>query len=71
LLSEVPIDPFSDQPLVYKKTDNGFTLYSVGYNFKDDGGVPGQYEGTNKNPQARRWTQYGDVVFWPVEKAVN
>ena len=67
LLNEVPIDPYSDKALVYRTTNNGFTLYSVGYNFIDDGGVQGKYKGTNKNPQSRRWTQHdGDAVFWPV-----
>ena len=67
LLSEVPIDPYSDKPLVYRQTDDGFTLYSVGYNFMDDGGVPGEYKGINKNPQAKRWADNGDAVFWPIE----
>ena len=63
LLKKVPIDPFSDKPLVYKKTEDGFTLYSVGENFKDDGGVPGEYKGRNK----KLWTNNGDAVFWPVQ----
>ncbi len=29
-LKELPMDPFSDKPLVYKKTDDDFILYSVG-----------------------------------------
>ena len=53
LLTEIPIDPFSDKPLVYKKTDRDFTLYSVGDNFEDDGGV-GQSN------------QDGDRVYWPI-----
>ena len=67
LLKEVSIDPFSDKPLVYRKTDDGFILYSVGFNFIDDGGVSGEYEGTNKNSHARRWTDDGDAIFWPVD----
>jgi hypothetical protein len=70
LLKVMPIDPFSDKPLIYKKTDEGFTLYSVGLNFTDDGGVPAEYESEkrNKNPQARKWGNNGDAVFWPVDK---
>jgi len=66
LLKEIPIDPFSDKPLVYRKGEDGFMLYSVGKNFIDDGGVRGVYEGTNKNPSAQLWVDNGDAVFWPV-----
>ena len=38
-LSEIPIDPFSGESLIYKKTFNGFILYSLGPNMKDDGGI--------------------------------
>ena len=38
-LKDLPMDPWSDKPLVYKKGDDGFMLYSVGDNFKDDGGI--------------------------------
>jgi hypothetical protein len=57
-LRELPIDPFSDKPLVYKKTDDGFLLYSFGRNLKDDGG----------RPRWHRWGAEGDTVFWPVTK---
>ena len=55
LLLEIPIDPFSDRPLAYKKTKDGFTLYSVGLNMIDDDGFVGE----------RKWDQQGDAVFWP------
>jgi len=33
------IDPFSGEPLKYRREDDGsFTLWSFGENFKDDGG---------------------------------
>jgi hypothetical protein len=38
LLSKVPTDPFSGQPLVYRCTEDGYLLYSVGGNGVDDGG---------------------------------
>jgi len=38
ILSEVPTDPFSGNPLIYRKTPSGFIVYSVGSNGKDDGG---------------------------------
>jgi len=63
-LNELPMDPWSDKPLVYKKTDDDFILYSVGYNFTDDGG---EY-GTDRNGNFRQWSDNGDTVFWPVIK---
>lgn len=33
------MDPFSEQPLIYKRTNEGFLVYSVGENKKDDGGT--------------------------------
>ena len=59
-LKQLPMDPYSDKPLVYRKAEDHFTLYSVGRNFKDDGGL--------------RYSEYpwgsfdkGDRVFWPIE----
>jgi hypothetical protein len=37
-LPSVPDDLFSGKPLIYKPTENGYLLYSVGVNGKDDGG---------------------------------
>lgn len=63
-LKELPMDPFSDKPLVYKKTADNFTLYSVGPNFKDDGGQSGK----DDKGQVKKWADNGDTVFWPVQK---
>jgi hypothetical protein len=38
ILSEVPIDPFTGKPLVYRRDGEGFIVYSLGSNQKDDGG---------------------------------
>jgi hypothetical protein len=64
-LKHLPMDPYSDKPLVYKKTDDNFILYSVGHNFEDDGGqVYRDEEGI-----LRLWhNKFGDSVFWPVPK---
>ena len=52
----------SDKPLVYKKTDDGFILYSIGEDFKDDGGqIARDDEG-----KIKRYADEGDWVFWPV-----
>ena len=36
--AEIPKDPFSDADLIYKPTADGYLVYSVGQNGKDDGG---------------------------------
>jgi competence protein ComGC len=61
-LKELPADPFSDKPLVYKRTGDDFTLYSVGFNFKDDGGESGK----DSKGRPTKWRDNGDTVFWPV-----
>jgi hypothetical protein len=37
-IEQVPTDLFSGKPLVYKPSDTGYLLYSVGVNGQDDGG---------------------------------
>jgi hypothetical protein len=37
---DIPKDIFSDKDFIYKRRGNGFLLYSIGENFKDDGGRP-------------------------------
>lgn len=39
-LPAVPLDPFSQRPLVYRVTTNSFVIYSVGPDGKDDSGKP-------------------------------
>lgn len=39
-LSEIPLDPFTGQPLVYRPEGDGFVLYSLGDNLADDNGAP-------------------------------
>ncbi len=63
-VKQIPIDPFSDEPLKYKRRGEDFVLYSVGTNFQDDGGVASR----NPSGQIRLWGGNGDAVFWPVEE---
>jgi hypothetical protein len=65
----IPMDPFSDKPLVYKKTDTDFTLYSLGEDFNDDGGTRSTNSSRNIVTWARRSTdkQGCDAVFWPIK----
>lgn len=60
-LKQLPMDSFSDKPLVYKKTEDNFMLYSIGPNFVDDGGEPGR----DRKGRVKLWMDEGDVVFWP------
>jgi hypothetical protein len=60
-LSELPIDSFSDKPLVYKRKGDDFVLYSFGENCRDDGGV----YSTNENGRFLEWGGDGDRIFWP------
>jgi len=56
-LATLPQDPYSDGPLVYRKSDDGFILYSVGEDFKDNGGKKHQWLSKDKDT---------DYIYWPV-----
>jgi hypothetical protein len=64
-LKQLPMDSFSDKPLVYRRTDDSFILYSLGRNFKDDDGQCFK----DKKGIPILWANYGDAVFWPVLEA--
>lgn len=38
--TDAPNDPYSNRPLIYRQTDHGYLLYSVGEDFDDDDGTP-------------------------------
>jgi len=57
--SELPMDPYSQWPLVYRRVEGNFVLYSVGADFKDNGG--------KHDPKWGEKVQGGDFVFWPVQ----
>jgi hypothetical protein len=38
-LEAVPIDPFDDKPIKYKRTEPGYVLWIVGEDGEDNGGV--------------------------------
>ena len=63
-LEKLPMDPYSDGPLVYKKTDESFILYSFGKNLCDDGGQVVHHD----DGRIKQWASEGDWVFWPVLK---
>jgi len=50
----LPLDPFSGKSLVYHREGEGFVLYSLSMNLKDDGGAP---------PKKKYRYEMGDVVL--------
>jgi hypothetical protein len=58
-LKALPMDPYSNQSLVYKPVGSDFKLYSVGADFDDDGGKHHRFWGGDSIG--------GDYVFWPVQ----
>ena len=58
-LKQLPMDPYSDGSLVYRRIGDDFILYSLGADFDDDGGVYGDWGKSMGG---------GDQVFWPVGK---
>lgn len=62
LLTDLPMDPFSDKLLIYKRAGDNFILYSLGPNFEDNGGKPA----TDSKGRPRNWLDNGDTVFWPL-----
>ena len=64
VLPALPLDPFSDKPLIYeKKNDGGYLLYSVFINGRDDGGSDVQGEIVNGE-----WVEEPEY-FWDQEKS--
>ncbi|MCK5428973.1 MAG: hypothetical protein KAI94_05850, partial [Anaerolineales bacterium] len=67
-LAGLAMDPYSDGPLIYRKTNDGFTLYSVGTDFDDDGGEHGTDSEGKVVSWINKWNiESGDAVFWPIE----
>lgn len=58
-LERVPRDSFGPGPLVYRRTEDGFLLYSWGLDFDDDGGTPSKWG---------QGEQGGDQVFWSIDQ---
>ena len=65
-LESLPMDPYSDGPLVYKLTEDDFLLYSWGTNFTDDGGIAYTTDMTDIFLQLYT-PNLPDTVYWPVK----
>jgi hypothetical protein len=59
-LQKLPADPYNDKPLIYKVEGENFKIYSIGNNFKDDGGKGGFLPQPLCSSNASL-----DLVFWP------
>jgi hypothetical protein len=44
LSDNVSLDPFGDRPFLYQRSAEGYRIYSVGENLKDDGGATAESE---------------------------
>jgi hypothetical protein len=66
-VKKLPMDPYSDNSMVYKKTGMDFKLYSVGRNFADDGGELAFYSPGHIAKWGDGTDKEGDAVFWPVQ----
>ena len=51
-LPEVPQDPIDEKPLRYRREANGYVVYSIGANGRDDGGRLGPAEDENSSATA-------------------
>ncbi len=72
-LRAVPSDPYSSGPLVYKRTEDDFKIYSVGEDFSDDGGVIEVVNKARQEPGFKRTiiiphVYSPDIVYWPFEE---
>ena len=47
VMQEIPKDPWTGDAFLYHRTDDGFVLYSVGPNQRDDGGGLTSFEGSD------------------------
>jgi ankyrin repeat protein len=57
ILPSIPLDPFSGKPLRYARTDDGWKVWSVGFDLKDHGGM------INSASRFTTWTEGSDAVF--------
>ena len=55
-LPTVPVDPYGDAPLRYRRTEGGYLLYSIGANGVDDGGQHVNFSDATTNKK-------GDLFF--------
>jgi hypothetical protein len=62
--AQIPLDPYGNGPLVYRKHGEGYLLYSVGWNRIDDGGQRSSYTEAFVDKK-------GDIFFDPAEESTE
>ena len=61
-LNDVPVDPFTGRPLLFRLSADAYTIYSVGPNQKDDGGdLTSELRGAVERGWGRRAIRGADV----------
>ncbi len=61
-MSDVPVDPFSGGPLLFRAAADAYTIYSVGPNHRDDGGdLTSELRGAVERGWGRRVIRGADV----------
>lgn len=61
-ITRLPMDPYSDESLIYRRTNDDFLLYSLAEDFDDDGG---------RHSDWGRGREGGDCIFWPVQTQIT
>jgi len=60
-IASVPIDPFDGLPMKYRAEDGTYSIYSVGPNLIDDGGVQERKAYGHPNMEEDDWVWYRDM----------
>jgi hypothetical protein len=66
-LADMPDDPHSSRPLIYRRTADGFLLYSIGFDGQDNGGTfgsPTDYNNAQHRNQAGLDLDL-ETIIWP------
>ncbi len=61
-LEQPLVDPFSGECFVYRRSGEGFALYSMGENQRDDGGVDREVYSSEDPKRDLIWAGYGSVL---------
>ncbi len=66
LLPQVPLDPFTGRPILYRLVDGAPVVYSTGNDLDDDGGKAPPVPGARWSTRRLEPVMDGDLVLWPL-----